>query len=171
MGIAEDIIIIILSGLLLGYISHLLRLPLILGYIISGIFIGPFTGGITLSNIDEISVLSEIGVALLLFSIGMDLSMKEIKEVKFIALLGTPIQLLVTGIFGYFIGKYFSFTTQASIVLGMVVSLSSTMIVIKSLMNMGLLSSLSGRVMLSILLVQDLAAVPMMIAIPQLKHL
>jgi CPA2 family monovalent cation:H+ antiporter-2 len=76
-----DIIIIILSGLFLGYISHLLRLPLILGYIISGIFIGPHTGGITLSNVDEISVLSEIGVALLLFSIGMDLSMKEIKEV------------------------------------------------------------------------------------------
>ncbi len=171
MGIAGDIIIIILSGLLLGYISHLLRLPLILGYIISGIFIGPHTGGITLSNVDEISVLSEIGVALLLFSIGMDLSMKEIKEVKFIALIGTPIQLILSGIFGYFIGKYFFFTTQASIVLGMVVSLSSTMIVIKSLVNMGLLSSLSGRVMLSILLVQDLAAVPMMIAIPQLKHL
>jgi CPA2 family monovalent cation:H+ antiporter-2 len=171
MGIAGDIIIIILSGLVMGYISHLLRLPLILGYIISGIVIGPYTGGITVSNIDEISVLSEIGVALLLFSIGIDLSMKEIKEVKLIALIGTPIQLLITGIYGYYIGNYFSFNNNASVVLGMVISLSSTMIVIKSLMNLGLISSLSGRVMLGILVVQDLAAVPLMIIIPQLKHL
>ncbi len=155
----------------MGYISHLLRLPLILGYIISGIIIGPYTGGITVSNIDEISVLSEIGVALLLFSIGIDLSMKEIKEVKLIALIGTPIQLLITGIYGYYIGNLFSFNNNASIVIGMVISLSSTMIVIKSLMNLGLISSLSGRVMLGILVVQDLAAVPMMIIIPQLKHL
>ena len=155
----------------MGYISHLLRLPLILGYIISGIVIGPYTGGITVSNIDEISVLSEIGVALLLFSIGIDLSMKEIKEVKLIALIGTPIQLLVTGVYGYYIGNYFSFNNNASVVLGMVISLSSTMIVIKSLMNLGLISSLSGRVMLGILVVQDLAAVPLMIIIPQLKHL
>jgi monovalent cation:H+ antiporter-2, CPA2 family len=171
MGIAGDIIIIILSGLVMGYISHLLRLPLILGYIISGIVIGPYTGGITVSNIDEISVLSEIGVALLLFSIGIDLSIKEIKEVKLIALIGTPIQLLVTGVYGYYIGNYFSFNNNASVVLGMVISLSSTMIVIKSLMNLGLISSLSGRVMLGILVVQDLAAVPLMIIIPQLKHL
>jgi monovalent cation:H+ antiporter-2, CPA2 family len=171
MGIAGDIIIIILSGLVMGYISHLLRLPLILGYIISGIVIGPYTGGITVSNIDEISVLSEIGVALLLFSIGIDLSIKEIKEVKLIALIGTPIQLLVTGVYGYHIGNYFSFNNNASVVLGMVISLSSTMIVIKSLMNLGLISSLSGRVMLGILVVQDLAAVPLMIIIPQLKHL
>ncbi len=155
----------------MGYISHLLRLPLILGYIISGIVIGPYTGGITVSNIDEISVLSEIGVALLLFSIGIDLSMKEIKEVKLIALIGTPIQLIVTGVYGYCIGNYFSFNNNASVVLGMVISLSSTMIVIKSLMNLGLISSLSGRVMLGILVVQDLAAVPLMIIIPQLKHL
>ncbi|NBU97802.1 MAG: hypothetical protein EBS19_06255 [Spirochaetia bacterium] len=171
MGIAGDIIIIILSGLVMGYISHLLRLPLILGYIISGIVIGPYTGGITVSNIDEISLLSEIGVALLLFSIGIDLSMKEIKEVKLIALIGTPIQLLITGVYGYYIGNYFSFNNNASVVLGMVISLSSTMIVIKSLMNLGLISSLSGRVMLGILVVQDLAAVPLMIIIPQLKHL
>ncbi len=155
----------------MGYISHLLRLPLILGYIISGIIIGPYTGGITVSNIDDIYVLSEIGVALLLFSIGIDLSIKEIKEVKLIALIGTPIQLLVTGVYGYYIGNYFSFNNNASVVLGMVISLSSTMIVIKSLMNLGLISSLSGRVMLGILVVQDLAAVPLMIIIPQLKHL
>ena len=155
----------------MGYIAHLLRLPLILGYILSGIIIGPYTGGITVSNVDEISFLSEIGVALLLFSIGMDLSMKEIKEVKLIALIGTPIQLIITGIYGYYIGTYFEFSKNASIVLGMVISLSSTMIVIKSLMNLGLISSLSGRVMLGILVVQDLAAVPLMIAIPQLKNI
>lgn len=171
MGIAGDIVLILLSGLLMGYLAHLLRLPLILGYILSGIIIGPYTGGITVSNIDEISVLSEIGVALLLFSIGLELSMKEIKEVKLIALIGTPIQLVVTGFYGEYIGEFFGFSFNSSIVLGMVISLSSTMIVIKSLMNLGLLNSLSGRVMLGILVVQDLAAVPLMIAIPQLKHI
>ena len=170
MGIAEDIIIIILAGLVSGFIAHKLKLPLIIGYIFAGIIVGPYTGGVTVTNIHQIELLAEIGVALLLFSIGLDLSFKEIKEVKKIALIGTPIQLVLTIAYGFGIGYFLNFTWAASVILGAIISLSSTMIVFKTLMSRGLMGTLSSKVMIGILIVQDLAAVPMMIIIPQMNN-
>ncbi len=169
MNIAGEVIILILVGLVSGFLAHKARLPLIVGYIFAGIVVGPHTGGITVTNLHEIEVLAEIGVALLLFSIGLDLSFREISEVRKIALIGTPIQLLLTILYGYGIGHFLGLDRAASFILGAVISLSSTMIVMKTLMSRGLMGTLSSRVMTGILIVQDLAAVPMMILIPQLN--
>ena len=68
MGIASDIAIIVVAGLIGGLIAQRLRQPLILGYILVGVMVGPFTGGVTVSNIHDIELLAEIGVALLLFA-------------------------------------------------------------------------------------------------------
>jgi CPA2 family monovalent cation:H+ antiporter-2 len=171
MGIAEDIIIIILAGLISGFIAHKAKLPLIIGYIFAGIIVGPYTGGVTVTNIHQIELLAEIGVALLLFSIGLDLSFQEIKDVRKIALIGTPVQLVLTILYGFGIGYFFNFTWTGSLILGTIISLSSTMIVFKTLMSRGLMGTLSSKVMIGILIVQDLAAVPMMIIIPQLNNL
>ncbi|MBK6605654.1 MAG: cation:proton antiporter [Leptospiraceae bacterium] len=171
MGLAGDIVIIILAGLITGFIAHKLNLPLILGYIVAGIIIGPNTNGITVSNLVEIELLAEIGVALLLFSIGLDISFQEIVEVRMIALVGTPIQIALCIFYGYWIGKILGYNWTSSIVLGGIISLSSTMVVMKTLMSRNLMGTLSARVMLGILIVQDLAAVPMMIMVPQLEHL
>jgi CPA2 family monovalent cation:H+ antiporter-2 len=171
MGIAEDIIIIIIAGLVSGFIAHKARLPLIIGYIFAGIIVGPYTGGVTVTNMHQIELLAEIGVALLLFSIGLDLSFREIKEVRNIALMGTPIQILLTIGYGFAIGYIFNFNWATSVILGTIISLSSTMIVFKTLMNRGLMGTLSSKVMIGILIIQDLAAVPMMIIIPQMNNL
>ena len=146
MGIAEDIILIIIFGLCAGFVAHKLKIPLILGYIVVGIFIGPHSGIIE-TEIHHIEVLAEIGVALLLFSIGLDLSFKELKEVKYIALIGTPIQLFLTILYGFGIGYFLNLSWIPSIIIGAVISLSSTMIVFKTLMQRGLMGTLSSKVM------------------------
>lgn len=169
MGIAEDIVIIVVAGLLTGFAAHKLKLPLLLGYILAGIVIGPYTGGITVSNVHQVELIAEIGVALLLFSIGLDLSLDGIREVFRVSVIGTLIQVLLTGIYGYVIASLLAFSWTESVIFGAILSLSSTMVVVKTLMGRGLMGTLSSRVMLGMLIVQDLIAVPMMIIIPQLR--
>jgi CPA2 family monovalent cation:H+ antiporter-2 len=113
-------------------------------------------------------VLSEIGVALLLFALGLEFSLSELKPVRKIALIGTPIQIVLTMTYGYFIGRYLGFTPVHAVWFGAMISLSSTMVILKTLMAQGWMGTLSSRVMIGILLVQDLAVVPMMIILPQL---
>ncbi len=169
MGIAGDIIIIVIAALIGGMIARLLKQPLIIGYILAGVAIGPHTGFITVSNTHEIELLAEIGVALLLFAIGLEFSFRKLKPVRKIALIGTPIQLLLTIGFGFAIGKLFGFDWQKSIWLGALISISSTMVTLKTLMSQGWLGTLSSRVMIGMLIIQDLAIVPMMIILPQIN--
>lgn len=171
MGIAGDIIIIIVFGLAAGLLLNLIKLPPIIGYIIAGIVIGPFTGGISVSDIPRIELLAEIGVALLLFSIGLDLSFRELKDVKGIAIIGTTLQVLLCIGYGYGIGYFMGLPVNVSLIFGMIISLSSTMVVLKVLMSRGLIGTLSSKVMIGMLIVQDLAAIPLMIVIPQLQDI
>ena len=93
MGIAADIIVIIVAVFCGGLIVQRLGYPLILGYIAAGIILGPYAGGL-ISSIHEINLLSEIGIALLLFALGLEFSLKDLKPVRQVALVGTP-RLLV----------------------------------------------------------------------------
>ncbi|HRZ27898.1 MAG TPA: cation:proton antiporter [Spirochaetota bacterium] len=170
MGIAQEIIILIIAGFIGGLVFHRLKAPLILGYIFAGMIIGPYALGIV-SDIKNIELLAEIGVALLLFSIGLDFSFRELKQVGAIAIFGTPIQVALTICYGFAIGRIFEFPTVPSLLLGAVMSLSSTMVVLKTLMNQDLMGTLSSRVMIGVLIMQDLAAIPMMIIIPQIKNI
>ncbi len=169
MGIAADIIIIIVAGLAGALVAHRLKQPLMLGYILAGILVGPFTGGITVGDAHEIEKLAEIGVALLLFALGLEFSLKELKPVRAIALIGTPLQIILTSLLGYQIGRWLGWAPLPSIWLGGLVSFSSTMVILKTLVNQGVMGTLSSRVMIGILIVQDLAVVPMMIMLPQLS--
>ena len=167
MGIAADIITIVVAALIGALIAQKLKQPLILGYIAAGIVVGPYTGGITITDSHEIELLAEIGVALLLFALGLEFSLRELKPVRKIALIGTPIQILLTMAFGYGIGYFLGWSPVDSIWFGALVSLSSTMVTLKTLMSHGWIGTLSSRVMIGMLLVQDLAVVPMMIVLPQ----
>ncbi len=169
MGIATDIILLVCASFGCGLLLKRLGLPLILGYILAGILLGPHTGGFTVSNLHEIEFLAEIGVALLLFALGLEFSLKDLKPVRRIALIGTPIQILLTGLLGFGIGHFMGWSWKPSIWLGAIISLSSTMVILKTLMNQGWLGTLSSRVMIGMLIVQDLAIVPMMIVLPQLN--
>ena len=170
MGIAADIAIIIVAALIGGLIAQMLKQPLILGYILAGVVVGPHTGGITVTEIHNIELLAEIGVALLLFALGLEFSFKELKPVRKVALIGTPIQMILTIAYGYAIGRWLGFGEIASLWIGALISLSSTMVILKSMMNRGLMGTLSSRVMIGMLIVQDLAVIPLMIMLPQISN-
>jgi len=169
MGIAADIAIIIVAALIGGIIAQQFRQPLIIGYIFAGLLVGPHTGGVTITDIHNIELLAEIGVALLLFALGIEFSFRELRPVRFVALIGTPIQMILSIGYGYVIGRMVGWNIPSSIWIGGLISLSSTMVVLKTLMNRGLLGTLSSRVMIGMLIVQDLAVIPLMIMLPLLS--
>jgi CPA2 family monovalent cation:H+ antiporter-2 len=171
MGIAADIAIIVVAALLGGLVAQRLGQPLILGYILAGVLLGPYTGGVTVSNIHDIELLAEIGVALLLFALGLEFSLKELQPVRRVALLGTPVQMALTITLGLGIGRFLGWDWVPSLWFGALISLSSTMVILKTLMSHGLLGTLSSRVMIGMLVVQDLAVVPLMLILPQLNNL
>ncbi len=170
MGIATDIILLVVAAFFCGLLLQRLGQPLILGYIVAGVILGPHTGGLTVSDIHEIELLAEIGIALLLFALGLEVSLKDLKPVKMVALVGTPIQMALTVGLGFGIGHLMGLGWKPSLWLGALVSLSSTMVLLKTLMNQGWLGTLSSKVMIGMLIVQDLAVVPMMIILPQLNN-
>ncbi|MBU2644890.1 cation:proton antiporter [bacterium] len=171
MGIAADIAIIIVAALIGGSIAQFFKQPLILGYIFAGLLVGPYTGGVTVSEIHDIELLAEIGVALLLFALGIEFSFGDLKPVRWVAIIGTPIQMVLTLAYGYTIGRVLGWDSSSSVWIGALISVSSTMVILKTLMNRGLLGSLSSRVMIGMLIVQDLAIIPMMIILPLIQDL
>jgi monovalent cation:H+ antiporter-2, CPA2 family len=171
MGIAADIAIILVAALIGGFIAQRFKQPLILGYIIAGILVGPYTGGVTVTEIHDIELLAEIGVALLLFALGIEFSLGTLQRVRSIALFGTPLQLLLTIVLGYGIAYLMGWPVVESLWFGTLISLSSTMVLLKTLIARGVLGSLASRIMIGMLIVQDLAVVPMMIILPELSNL
>ncbi|MCH2288120.1 MAG: cation:proton antiporter, partial [SAR324 cluster bacterium] len=169
MGIATDLILLVVTAFFSGLLMQRLGQPLILGYILTGIAFGPYTGGFALTSVHEIELLAEIGVALLLFALGLEFSLKDLKPVKKIALIGTPIQIILTIAMGYGIGQLMGWDAKSSLWLGALVSLSSTMVLLKTLMNQGWLGTLSSKVMVGMLIVQDLAVVPLIVLLPMMN--
>jgi CPA2 family monovalent cation:H+ antiporter-2 len=171
LGIAGDIALILVAAFLGGLVARRLGLPLILGYILAGVLVGPHTGGPTVAQVHDIELLAEIGVALLLFSIGLHFSLEDLAPVRRVALLGTFVQMALTAAFGYGLGRLFGFGWTEAVWLGALLSVSSTAVVLKTLSEQGVSGTLSGRVILGMLIAQDLAVVPLIIILPRLGNL
>lgn len=169
MGIAEDLILIVLAGLFTGSIAQALKQPLVVGYILAGVLLGPNITGVTVSDVHDIELLAEVGVALLLFALGIEFSLKDLRAVGKVALIGAPIQILLTIGFGHMLGLAFGWSHIRAIWFGGLISLSSTMVVLKTLATRELLGTVAGRVMIGMLIVQDLAVIPLMILLPQIS--
>src|SRR4030095_6452483 len=161
MGIAADFAIIVVAALAGGFIAQRLNQPLLLGYFLAGIAVGPYTGGITISEIHNIELLAEIGVALLLFALGIEFSFKKLQRVRRIAFFGTPVQLLLTILLGYGIGRRLGGTATQSLWLGALISLSSTTVILKTLAARGTPRSLARGGMIGMVIVQGVAVGPL----------
>jgi monovalent cation:H+ antiporter-2, CPA2 family len=169
LGIAADFVLIILAGLIGGVAARVLRLPLMVGYVAAGILVGPHTAGPTVVQIHEIELLAEIGVALLLFSLGLELSFGDLQPVRRVALIGGPIQILVTAALAAAAADLFlRMPAREAIWFGAMISVSSTAVVLKMLAAAGVTHTLASRVMIGLLVVQDLAVIPMLVVLPQL---
>jgi CPA2 family monovalent cation:H+ antiporter-2 len=170
LGIASDFVLILVAGLVGGIVARLLRLPLLVGYVLAGVAVGPHTGGPTVVQIHDIELLAEIGVALLLFTLGLEVSFRELRPVRRIALLGGPLQIIsvcLVGALAVFYGLHLSATE--SVWFGAMISVSSTMVVVKMLSAGNVTTTLASRVMIALLVIQDLAVIPMLIILPQLS--
>jgi monovalent cation:H+ antiporter-2, CPA2 family len=168
MELVADLTLVLVAALAGGLAAQRLRQPLIVGYIIAGIAVGPFTGGFTVSHVEGIEQLAELGVALLLFSLGLEVSFRDLAPVRGVAIAGTAIQLALTIAAGFGLAEALHWPWRSAIWFGALVALSSTMVALKTLQAQGRIGTLSSRVMLGMLVVQDLAVVPLMIVLPEL---
>ena len=150
--------------LLLGVLLRTFRQPQLVGYIVAGIIIGPAGLGIVTDQV-MIEHLGAIGVTLLLFFVGMEVSPYQLVGGWRIAIFGTLLQIVVSVGCVWLVGMWLGWSLARIILLGFVISLSSTAVVLKLLKDRGELGSRAGNNVLLILLAQDLAVVPMLIAI------
>ncbi|BDA73264.1 probable potassium efflux transporter [Calothrix sp. PCC 7716] len=170
-GLILDFTTVLATSALGGYLVNRLRQPVLLGYLASGMIVGPF-GFKLLSDVTRIQALATIGVAFLLFALGVEFSLSELKRVKDIALKGSLLQIglttavvaLLTIITGWVEGII------QGIFLGVVLSFSSTAVVLKTLAERGETYTLHGQVMLAILIAQDLVLGFMLALLPALNQ-
>jgi len=165
LGLGLDLIIVLAVAIAGGILARRLRLPIILGYLAGGIAIGPY-GFSLVRDLETINTLATVGVILLLFTLGLEFSLSELRRIGKVAVLGGIAQILLTAAVGLALGKLLGWEILQAIFFGFLIALSSTMIVLKTLMERGELDSGHGRVMIGILLVQDLSLVPLMIILP-----
>ena len=164
----RDLAYVFVAAVLGGSLAWLTRQPLILGYVIGGLLISPLTPGPAVSDIHTFELFAEIGVVLLMFSLGIEFSLKDLMGVKWIALVGGPIGIVLSTAVGLAVGSLLGWSPIAGAVIGMVVSPASTMVLARLLLDRGELHSRHGRIMIGITLVEDLAAVVLIILIPAL---
>ena len=169
MNLLGDLTLVLMAALVGGFIARRLGQPLIVGYIIAGVAVGPFTGGLSVDNVHDMEQLAEVGVALLLFSLGLEVSFRDLAPVRLVALGGATIQILATVALGAGLATVLGWPWQQALWFGALISLSSTMVALKTIQAQGRLGTLSSRVMLGLLVVQDLAVVPFMIILPELS--
>lgn len=168
LALFKDILILLGFSVVIVYLLQRLKLPSILGFLFTGVIIGPH-GLSLIKDIERVELISEIGVILLLFVIGMELSIKQLISLKKTVFIGGSLQviftILVTSVIYYFLGKPLS----EAVFVGFLFSLSSTAIVLKILQEKGEITSPHGRNALAILIFQDIIVVPMMLLTPILS--
>jgi monovalent cation:H+ antiporter-2, CPA2 family len=128
-----------------GGVAKLLRQPLILGYVLGGFLVGPFTPGPTLSEVHQFEVLAEIGVILLMYSIGLEFSFSELLQVKWVAIFGGPLGILLSLGLGVGVGRLMGWGVTQGIAVGAIVSVASTMVLSRLLADRGELRSPHDR--------------------------
>ena len=163
-GSLTGLAIVVLGALACGIAMRSFKQPPVLGYILAGVLLGP-TGLGFVENRDNISTLAELGVLMLLFVIGMNLSLRGIKEVWKVALVTTVAQIAV-GIGGMMaLGQLMDWSIELSLFFGFVFALSSTAVAVKMLQEIDQYSTRVGQITIGILVAQDLAVVPMMLLV------
>jgi monovalent cation:H+ antiporter-2, CPA2 family len=159
--------IALLAALVGGVIARMLRLPVLVGYLIAGIAVGPHTPGVIASS-EAVNIVAKLGVVLLMFAVGVHFSLDELQSVRRIALIGGATQILGTIALGWLLGLALGWGVYGGLFLGCALSLSSTVVMLKVLEERGEQGTTHGKVMLGILVVQDLTLVAMISLLPAL---
>jgi monovalent cation:H+ antiporter-2, CPA2 family len=150
-----------------GYIASRLRLPPLLGYLLAGIAVGPFTPGFV-ADAKLAPQLAEIGVILLMFGVGMHFSLRDLLAVRNIAIPGALLQIAVAVLLTGVITHFWGWQIGSSLVLGLALSVASTVVLLRALEAEGVLDSPSGRIAVGWLIVEDLVTVLILVLLPAL---
>lgn len=165
-----EIGLIIIVATILGYIARLIKQPAIIAYIVTGFILGPF-GLALITGRNEIIALSELGIAFLLFIVGLELNLGKLrrvgKQIVFVSLL----QVFLTFTITYSIFNFFGFDFIHSLYLGLAASFNSTMVVVKMLSDRKKIGSLRGRLTIGILIIQDILIILVLSIVPNLETL
>ncbi|MGD9991751.1 MAG: cation:proton antiporter [Salinivirgaceae bacterium] len=162
MGILKDIVVIFALATGVNLLFNKLKIPTIVGYLLTGILAGPHLLSLV-SDEHQIELLAEIGVALLLFTIGMEFSLKHLLRIRRIVFFGGFLQVFLTAGVFYLVSMFYHLDWQAGIFIGFLTALSSSALVLKLLQERSELSSNYGRTVLGILIFQDILLVPLLL--------
>jgi CPA2 family monovalent cation:H+ antiporter-2 len=155
-------------ALILGFIAVHLKLPVLVGYLIAGVIIGPATPGFV-ADLELSRQLAEIGVMLLMFGVGLHFSLDDLLAVRRIALPGAIAQIVVATALGVAATSFWGWSFGAGIVFGLALSVASTVVLIRALEDRGVLNSINGRIAVGWLVVEDLAMVLVLVLLPPLS--
>ncbi len=154
-------------ALLLGFLATRVRLPALVGYLLAGVAIGPYTPGFVADGAMA-SQLAEIGVMLLMFGVGLHFSLGDLLAVRKIALPGAIVQMAVATLLGVGLATWWGWDLGGALVFGLALSVASTVVLLRALETLGILDSYTGRIAVGWLVVEDLAMVLVLVLLPPL---
>jgi CPA2 family monovalent cation:H+ antiporter-2 len=165
LGLVGDLAVVAVAALFAGAVAHALRLPTVLGYLAAGLVIGPHTPGF-IGATDQVQTVADLGVALLMFTLGIRFSMRELLRVRGVALIGGAGQIGAMIGLGTLLGWGLGLEPDQALLIGAVVSISSTMVALRLLEGRGEIGAAAGHVGVAFALIQDMAVVPLIVMIP-----
>ncbi|MEK9952753.1 MAG: cation:proton antiporter, partial [Curvibacter sp.] len=154
-------------AMILGLIASNLRMPPLVGYLLAGIMIGPFTPGFV-ADVGLAGQLAEIGVMLLMFGVGLHFSLKDLLAVRRIAVPGAIVQIAVATVLGLAVARFWGWSLGGALVFGLCLSVASTVVLLRALEARGLLKSINGQIAVGWLVVEDLVMVLVLVLVPAL---
>ncbi|HET9696365.1 MAG TPA: cation:proton antiporter [Terriglobales bacterium] len=170
VALYRDLAYVFVGAVIGGLAARKLRQPTILGYVLAGIVIGPFTPGPRVHDAHSLELLAEIGVILLMYSIGIEFSPRDLLQVKWVSLIGGPIGIFLSIGMGIAVGLPLGWSWMQGATMGAILSVASTMVLSRLLIDSNRLLSSEGKAMIGITLMEDFAVVVMTIVLPVLSN-
>lgn len=167
--IFRDIAMVFAGAFFCGLIAWRLKQPILLGYVVAGLLLSPLTPGPRVHDVHNFEAMAEIGVILLMFSVGIEFSIPDLLRVKWVALAGAPLGILIFIGLGVGVGVLLDWSIRQGIAVGCIISVASTMVLMRMLMDRNELSSEPGRLMITLSLVEDLAVIILTVVLPGLS--
>ncbi|MBX7254111.1 MAG: cation:proton antiporter [Candidatus Promineofilum sp.] len=157
----------VLFAFLCGFAARKLRLPSLVGYLIAGLLISPFTPGFV-GDVSAAGQLAEVGVIFMMFGVGLHFSLRDLWNVRQIAIPGAILQTTLSTLIGLALGQLWGWSFEAGLVLGLSISVASTVVLLRGLTDHGLVSTPHGRVAIGWLVFEDLATIVILVLMPVL---
>jgi K+:H+ antiporter len=153
------------AALVGGVLARYARVPTLVGYLLAGVAIGPFTPGFV-GDVHAIGQLAELGVIFLMFGVGLHFSLRDLWRVRHVAIPGALGQMAAATLLGFALTRSWSWPANAGLVLGLAISVASTVVLLRALMDGGLLETRHGQVAVGWLVFEDLATVLLLLLLP-----